>query len=216
MQDPPHLINDFVEKWESGYDLVYGTRDTRNEFIIIKLIRRLFYNIIFHSSNGKVPKNISDFQLVDKRILKEMSNIDDKTPFVRTLAFIKTDNHIGISYKWGKRKHGKSREFLKDLMDTGINGFISVTNAPFRLVLYSGIIISLMSILYAIVSIILTLFFRLPDIPKGIPTIIVSLFFLSGIQLFVLGYIGEYIASINNQVRDKNNVNVRETLNFDK
>ena len=71
------------------------------------------------------------------------------------------------------------------------------------------------SILFAIVNIVQLLFFR-PDIPRGIPTIIVSIFFLSGIQLLVLGYIGEYISSINNQVRDKNNVNVRETLNFDK
>ena len=215
LQDPPNLIGNFIKKWEQGYDLVYGTRDKRNEFFIMKFIRKLFYNIIFYSSNGNIPKNISDFQLVDKKILKEMLNIDDKNPFVRTLAFLKTDNHIGIGYEWGKRKHGKSKEFFKTLMDIGINAFISVTNAPFRIVLYSGIIVSLMSILFAIVNIIQFLFFR-PDIPRGIPTIIVSLFFLSGIQLLVLGYIGEYISSINNQVRDKNNVNVRETLNFDK
>ena len=215
LQDPPHLIGEFIKKWESGYDLVYGTRDKRNEFFIMKLIRKLFYNIIFISSNRRVPKNISDFQLVDKKILKEMLNIDDKNPFIRTLAFLKTDNHIRISYEWKARKYGKSKEFFRALMDIGMNGFISVTNAPFRIVLYSGILVSIFSILYAIINIVNLFFFR-PDIPRGIPTIIVSIFFLSGIQLLVLGFIGEYITSINNQVRSKNEVIVRETLNFEK
>ena len=215
LQDPPHLIDEFIKKWESGYDLVYGTRDIRKEFFLMRLIRKLFYNIIFFSSSGKVPKNISDFQLVDKKILKEMLNIDDKNPFIRTLAFLKTDNHIGISYEWGKREYGKSKEFFRALMDIGINGFISVTNAPFRIVLYTGILVSIFSILFAIFNVVQLLFFR-PDVPRGIPTIIVSIFFLSGIQLLVLGYIGEYISSINNQVRNKNDVNVRETLNFEK
>ena len=215
LQDPPHLIDDFIKKWESGYDFVYGTRDKRSEFFIMKFIRKLFYSIIFFSSSGKVPKNISDFQLVDKKILKEMLNIDDKNPFIRTLAFLKTDNHIGISYEWRKRKHGKSKEFFRAITDIGINGFISVTNAPFRIVLYSGFLVSIFSILFAIFNIIQLYFFR-PDVPRGIPIIIVSIFFLSGIQLLVLGYIGEYISSINNQVRNKNDVNVRETLNFEK
>ena len=215
LQDPPHLIGEFIKKWESGYDLVYGTRDKRNEFFIMKLIRKLFYNIIFISSNRRVPKNISDFQLVDKKILKEMLNIDDKNPFVRTLAFFKTDNHIRISYEWETRKYGKSKEVLRALMDIGINGFISVTDAPFRIILYSGVLVSLFSIVYAFINVFLLFFFR-PDIPRGIPTIIVSLFFFSGIQLLVLGFIGEYISSINNQVRNKKDVIVSETLNFEK
>ena len=212
LQEPVNLIIDFVKNWEKGYDIVYGYIKKRNESLIMKSVRKFFYFLLNFSSNKNIPKNVSNYQLVDKSILKEMLNIDDKTPFVRVLSFSISDNHFGIGYEWQKRKSGKSKEFFNNLIGTAINGLISV-GSPFRLILYVGLFISITAILVSIYSFIHLLFFR-PNIDKGIPMLIVSLYFFSGVQLFVLGCIGEYLASINNQVRFKDKVVIKKTINF--
>ncbi|MAR60516.1 MAG: glycosyltransferase [Gammaproteobacteria bacterium] len=214
LQDPPELIIDFVKNWEKGFDFVYGTRDSRQESLTMRTTRKLFYKLINLGSSNKIPMNISDYQLVDKKIIKEMLDINDLTPFIRTIPFFKTDNHKKLSYEWKRRKIGKSKTLFGTLFDTAMNGLVSVTNAPFRLILVSGFILSVLSIFYAFYNFIYLFFFR-PDIERGIPLLIVALFFFSGVQLLVMGFLGEYLSSIHNQVRNKDKVYVKETINFD-
>tara|TARA_B100001964_G_scaffold244029_1_gene323940 strand:+ start:189 stop:1142 length:954 start_codon:yes stop_codon:yes gene_type:complete len=214
LQDPPELIIKFVRNWENGYDFVYGTRDKRQELFVMRFARKVFYKLINIGSNNKIPMNISDYQLIDKRLLKEILGIEDKTPFIRTIPFFKTDNHKGISYEWKKRRVGKSKTFFSTAFDTAINGFFTVTNAPFRLILIIGMFLSMIAIFLAFYNFIYLFFYR-PDISRGIPLLIVSLFFFSGVQLFVLGFLGEYLSSINTQLRNKDKVYVKETINFD-
>ncbi len=214
MQDPPSLIPKFIEKWESGYDVVYGTRDKRQENFVLKNIRFIYYKIINKISLNSIPLNISDFQLVDKKILKEIIKINDNSPFIRSLPISFTDNVFRISYEFKKRKSGKSKEVFKALINTGIKGMIFASSAPFRLLIFFGFIISAISILYGMFSFVNHLFF-ITDVEKGIPLLLVSFFIFFGVNLFFLGFIGEYITNIYNMILNKDRVLVSEKINFD-
>ncbi len=214
MQDPPDLIPEFLAKWEEGFDVVYGTRDKRQENFIMKNIRFAYYKIINKISLNSIPLNISDFQLVDKKILNEIIEIKDNSPFIRSLPISFTDNVCRISYEFKKRKFGKSKELFKSLVNTGIKGLIFASNAPFRLLILIGFVLSLLSVLYGIYSFINHLFF-IENIEKGIPLLLVSFFIFFGLNLFFLGFIGEYVTNIYNMLLNKDRVYISEKINFD-
>ena len=122
LQDPVEKIPELIEKWESGYDFVVGCRDQRDEFFLMKFVRKLFYFIINKISYNQIPMNVSDFQLVDRKIINKFDLIPDSQPFIRTLAFDYSDNYATVSYKWNKRRFGKSKEPLQALVNTAMSG----------------------------------------------------------------------------------------------
>ena len=214
LQDPPNLIPKFIEKWEEGFDVVYGTRDKREENFLMKQVRFTYYKIINKISLNSIPLNISDFQLIDKKILIEILKVKDNSPFIRSLPIYFTENVIGVSYEFKKRKSGESKELLKSLINTGIKGLIFASSAPFRLLIFFGFIISLFSIFYGLYSLINHLFF-IDDIEKGVPLLLVSFFIFFGLNLFFLGFIGEYVTNIYNIILNKDRVLIKEKINFD-
>ena len=214
LQDPPELIPDLIEKWNSGYDFVVGCRDQRDEFFIMKFIRKFFYIILKKFSVNNIPLNVSDFQLVDRKIVNEMIKLKDLHPFTRTLAFEYSDNFTTVNYKWLKRKTGKSKEPFKALVNTALTGIISVSDAPFRLAIFIGFIVSFFSITYGVFALFYNLFFE-TNLEKGLPTLLVSVLIFSGIQLLVLGFLGEYISSIHKQIKKDINILEKERINFD-
>ena len=112
MQDPPEMIPELIKKWNEGADFVVGCRTEREEFFLMKSVRNFFYILLRKFSKNNIPLNVSDFQLVDRKIINKMISIKDNFPFIRTLAFEFSDNYKSINYKWKKRKIGKSKEFI--------------------------------------------------------------------------------------------------------
>lgn len=213
MQDPPELIPTFIQEWEKGYEIVYGIRAEREENIILASVRKLYYRLLGKLTYVNYPVNVGDFQLIDKCVLDVMKKIDDARPFMRLMTFDCGFKSTGISYKWTKRKQGKSKNSLANMFDQGLNGLVSFSSAPLRLSLFIGMIIAGVSLTYAITLFFMTLF-GIIKAPSGIPTLIIAIFFFSGIQLFFLGILGEYIFAIFNQVRRKPLVVERERVNF--
>ena len=213
MQDPPEKIPELVKKWESGYDFVVGCRNQRQEFIVMKTVRKLFYALLNKFSKNKIPLNVSDFQLVDRKIINKFILLKDNFPFTRTLAFEYSDNFDTVSYTWQKRVFGRSKEPLKDYINTAMNGLISVSDTPFRLILILGFIVSFLSLSYGVYALFYNIFIQ-TDLEKGMPTLLVSILIFSGMQLLVLGFLGEYITSIHNQIKKDIDVNEREKINF--
>ena len=213
MQDPPEKIPELIKKWENGFDFVIGCREQREELIIMKSIRKFFYLILKKFSKNKIPLNVSDFQLVDKKIIDKIVKLKDNFPFIRTLAFEYSDNFDTINYTWKKRTFGKSKEPLKDYIDSAMNGLISVSDAPFRLILIAGFIVSFLSISYGVFAFFYNLFAQ-SGLEKGMPTLLVSILIFSGLQLLVLGFLGEYITSIHNQIKKDIEINIKEKINF--
>src|SRR5215216_29047 len=214
LQDPPELIPGFVRHWETGYEIVYGIRDKRQESFLSAVARKAYYRLLRQLTYVDYPLDVGDFQLIDKCVLNAMKQIDDAQPFMRLMTFDTGFKSIGIKYTWRTRKYGKSRNRIRDMFEQGLNGITSFSGAPLRMALILGFIIAGISLLYS-VSIFLLTFFGFVRSQAGIPTVIIALFFFGGVQLFFLGVLGEYIYAIYNQVRRKPLVIERERVNFD-
>jgi hypothetical protein len=213
MQDPPELIPEFVKHWESGYEIVYGVRAQREEKWPLVLARKAYYRLLSRLTYVDYPLNVGDFQLVDKCVLEAMKQVDDAQPFMRLMTFDCGFRSIGVKYTWRSRKHGTSRNSLLNMFEQGMNGIVSFSSAPLRLALVIGFATATVSILYALIIFLCTLFGFVRS-QQGIPTVIIALFFFGGVQLFFLGVLGEYISAIFNQVRRKPLVVMRERVNF--
>ncbi|HET9652403.1 MAG TPA: glycosyltransferase family 2 protein [Usitatibacter sp.] len=214
MQDPPELIPEFVKHWEAGCEIVYGIRAEREEPFLLRNARKAYYQVLSRLSYVSYPPNVGDFQLVDRKVLEAMKRIDDAQPFMRMMPFEVGFRSVGVAYTWRARKHGVSRNAFLHMVDQGLNGLISFSNAPVRIALWTGVAISALSFLYALVVFFLVLF-GISRAEAGIPTVILALFFFGGIQLLFLGVIGEYVLAIFNQVRRRPIVFERERINFD-
>ena len=151
LQDPPELIPEFVKQWENGYEVVFGIRAHREEPFFLRTARHIYYRVISRLSYIEYPPYVGDFQLIDRKVHDAMRNIDDAQPFMRMMPFECGYLAIGIPYTWKARKHGLSRNGLMQLIDQGMNGLISFSNAPVRLALASGMVIAVLSFIYAAV-----------------------------------------------------------------
>lgn len=214
LQDPPDLIPTFVRHWEAGAEIVYGIRAQREEPFVMRNLRKLYYQMLSRLSYVSYPPNVGDYQLVDRKVLDAMKRIDDAQPFMRMMPFEVGYRAVGVPYTWRARKYGVSRNRFLQMVDQGLNGIISFSNAPLRVALWTGVLISLLSFLYTIAVFVLVLL-GLAKAEAGIPTVILAVFFFGGLQLLFLGFIGEYILAIFNQVRRRPIVFERERINFD-
>jgi len=214
LQDPPELIPEMVNHWEAGNEIVYGIRATRSEDFIMKTARKAYYRLISSFSTIHVPPDVGDYQLVDRRVVEGMRQIEDAYPFARIMTFEVGGRSIGIPYHWRARNRGISKNSLLMLLDQGLNGLVTFTVAPIRLALYCGFLIAFLSVVYAVMNLVSGLLFYGRIAQPGIMTLIVALFFFGGVQLFFLGLLGEYILAIYGQVRKKPMVVERERLNF--
>jgi glycosyltransferase involved in cell wall biosynthesis len=213
LQDPPELIPEFVQLWEQGYEIVYGIRATRQENWLMASVRRAYYRIVCGLSDLNVPPDVGDFQLIDKKVHSALMTFEDSYPFMRMMTFECGFKKVGVPYTWQSRKAGLSKNRIHHLIDQGLNGLITFTNVPMRLALLSGIILASLSMIYALITLITNLLWWRTAQP-GIPTLIIAIFFFSGVQLFFIGFLGEYILAIYGQVRKRPMIIERERINF--
>jgi polyisoprenyl-phosphate glycosyltransferase len=214
LQDPPAVIPGFVRDWETGSLVVYGVRDKREESLLMRTVRGLYYRSIRRFASAIIPINSGEFLLADRKVIDSILATNDYYPYIRGLIAQTQVRSTSIPYTWVKRKNGKSKNSFISLIDQGINGFISTSRIPARLALLSGFALSFVGIIFAIVTAVLSLTTH-PNLPLGIPTMIFGIFFLGGIQLFFIGTIGEYVLSIHGQVRRHPELFELERINFE-
>lgn len=215
LQDPPELIREFVKYWEKGYQIVYGMRTKRQEGFFYRNIRKVYYRLLSSCTYVEYPPDAGDYQLVDRVVLNAMKQIDDAQPFMRLMTFDCGFRSFGIPYTWQARKKGVSHNTLINMISQGLNGFVSFSSLPLRIALFFGSILSCLSITYAFCVGVMAALGKTSAVGRGVPTVIVALFFFSGIQLLFAGILGEYILAIYNQVRRRPLVIEKERINFD-
>lgn len=213
LQDPPEKIPEFVKLWETGYDIVAGARSNREESWLLRRCRWLFYRIVNSLSDFEISPDVGEFQLIDRQVQQAVLEHDDHYPYIRGIIASVGFKKVVVPYTWKARKRGVTKHNLITLIDQALNGIFSFTRAPLRLCTFAGVTISMLCILFAMYSV---LAYFLADVgaPRGTTTTIVALFFLSGIQLFFIGMLGEYVTSIHSQVRRGPLVIERETMNL--
>ncbi|SPH18087.1 Prophage bactoprenol glucosyl transferase [Defluviimonas aquaemixtae] len=214
LQDPPEHLPEFVKLWESGYDVVAGARSTREEGFFLRSSRKLFYRIVNALSDFELSPDVGEFQLVDRKVLNAVLAHNDHYPYIRGIIASVGFKKVIIPYTWKARKRGVSKHNLMMLIDQALNAIFAFTKAPMRFCTFAGIGIAALCILFSVLSVILFLL-GIGDAPRGTTTIIVALFFLSGIQLLFIGMLGEYITAIHNQVRGGPTVIESELINIE-
>lgn len=214
LQDPPELIPQFVEKWEEGYKVVFAIREKRSEFKLLGIIRKLYYRILRSISDDQLVNDAGDFLLFDKDVLNVLKGVRDTNPYLRGLISSLGFKHAGIKYHMPPRHSGKSSTNLFRLYVYALNGFVNHTMFPLRLATLLGLLMSSVCIGFAFLQLVLKIFFWERSAP-GVSTVVVSLFFLSGVQLFLLGFLGEFVGSIHKQIKGLPLVIEKERINFD-
>ena len=213
LQDPPSVIPELVKHWEQGFLVTYGVRANREESIIMRMARGLYYRIIKKFASAVIPLNSGEFLLADKKIIDSILIVDDQYPYIRGLIAQAGVKSASVPYTWVRRARGKSKNSFISLIDQAINGFVSTSRVPARLALLGGFLLSFLGFAYAIFTLVMVLISD-GTAPVGIPTIIVGIFLLGGVQLLFLGLIGEYILSIHGQVRRTPPMFETERINF--
>ena len=213
LQDPPSIIPELVKHWEQGFLVTYGVRANREESIIMRMARGLYYRIIKKFASAVIPLNSGEFLLADKKVIDSILVVDDQYPYIRGLIAQTGVKSASVPYTWVRRERGKSKNSFISLIDQAINGFVSTSRVPARLALLGGFLLSFLGFAYAIFTAVMVLISD-GSAPVGIPTIIVGIFLLGGVQLLFLGLIGEYILSIHGQVRRTPPMFETERINF--
>lgn len=214
LQDPPSIIPELVKNWEQGFLVTYGVRANRQESFIMRLARGTYYRIIKKFASAVIPLNSGEFLLADKKVVDSVLAVDDQYPYIRGLIAQTGVRTTSVPYTWVKRERGKSKNNFIALIDQAINGFVSTSRAPARFALLGGFFMSFFGVGFAAVTAIRVMTSDV-YVPIGIPTIIVGIFLLGGVQLFFLGIIGEYILSIHGQVRRVPAMFETERINFE-
>jgi len=214
LQDPPELIPEFIKKWESGYETVYGIRKKREGSAILSLVKKLYYRLANRISLLHLPPDTGEFQFVDRVVIEALREYKDDYPYIRGMIASCGFNSIGIEYTWQKREKDHSKSNLYHLADLALNGLISFSNIPLRICILIGFLLAAGSIIYALAQLIINIIFFRQLVNPGMASLLVGIFFFTGVQLFFLGVIGEYISAIHFQVKRRPMVIERERINF--
>lgn len=201
LQDPVSVIPQFLDNAKLGeVDVVYGIRKNRQESFLLRTMREIYYRAVRKFSNIEMQLNAGEFALINKKVANAIVSTNDQYPYVRGLIAQTNSRFSKVEYSWDTRKTGKSKANPLELIDVAINGFVSTSQVPARLALLSGFVLSSFGIVAGLGYLVATLIFS-SQVGTGIPTLVVAFFFITGIQLFFLGLIGEYVLSIHRQIR---------------
>ena len=215
LQDPPELIESLLSKWREGYDVVYGVREKRHgETIMKRLTASLFYKFINLFSETPIPRNTGDFRLMDRRVVKVLNQLPERTRFMKGLFAWVGFKQIGIPYDRQPRHLGKTKWNFWKLWNFALDGITLFSTSGLKVWSYVGLFISIFSFIYATFLIIRTLILGI-DVP-GYASIMVVILFLGGLQLVSLGILGEYLGRVYAEVKKRPLYIVSECVGFDK
>ncbi len=215
IQDPPEMIPQFVKKWEEGYDVVYGIRPKRKGYnFLYNLFYRGFYYILQKLAYIDIPLDAGEFSLIDKKVIRELLKIDEYDYYLRCLRAFVGFKQTGIKYVRDPRIHGKSTESLSSGFWWAKTVIINFSFKPLEWI--SKIAFTVMFISFVLLIINVVLLFIDKSTPRGMPTTILSVLFLGGVQLLCLSIIAEYIAKIFLEVKRRPRYIIKKILNKDK
>ncbi len=202
LQDPPKLIIDFVKKWEEGYDMVYGIRNDRTSDTFLKrFTAKLFYKIYNLMTRSPIPYNAGDYRLIDRKVINAILSLKERNIFMKGVFGWTGFKSCGVKYVRQKRCAGVSKWNYWKLWNFALDGITASTTFPLRVWSYFGTILSGTGMLYALYIIIKTIIYGI-DVP-GYASLLVFILLLGGIQMIILGILGEYIGRIFIEVKNR-------------
>lgn len=203
MEHPPELIPVLLEKYEQGYDVVHTIRTYNKSISPLKsLPSKLFYKFLNMLSSEKFSQNAADFRLISKLAISVFKrDIREHNQFLRGLFKWVGLNQAEVSFVSGVRQAGRSQYTFKRLIQFGMQGIVSFSKIPLKVSIYLGALTALAGFLYGAYNIVE--FFISPGLPQGWTTIITLILLIGGLQLLILGVIGEYLSAIFDEVKNR-------------
>jgi dolichol-phosphate mannosyltransferase len=215
LQDPPELIAQLVERWREGYDVVYAQRRSRQgETLAKRIVSAIGYRLINRIAEVEIPPNTGDFRLMSRRVVDNVVALKEHHGFLRGLVALVGFRQASVLYDRDPRAGGagKYNPFTGSLV-IGLNGVVGFSRQPLRLISVLGVTFSALAFLLGTVYLALKL--SGVAFPVGNPTIVIIVTFFSGIQLFSLGVMGEYVGRIYDEARDRPKYIIESTEGFD-
>ena len=209
LEDPPEIIPEMIKKWEEGYHVVCTVKKSRQRNLFYKFMFNLFYKLLRLFSDVPVDQNAGMFSLIDKKALGEVRKCLEKNKYYVGLRSYVGFKHAQILYHRGQRFAGKPKQSFKKLLNYASNGLFSFSFLPIRLLTSFGFVLMLALFLMSTILVVgyfldLNLWFVGPL--KAVPgwtSIILVIFFVLAIQIIFMGILGEYIARIFDEVRNR-------------
>ncbi len=214
LQDPLEMIPVFLEKWEQGAKMVMGVKARSKESPVMFVIRRFYYKIASRLSEIELTNNFYGFGLYDRVIVEAMRQMNDPYPYGRGMVSEIGYPTVKIEYTQNRRERGITKNNFYTLYDIAMLGITSHSKVPLRLATMLGFAMSAVSLLVAVGYFIYKLVFW-NNFPVGIAPLVIGIFFVSAVQLFFIGILGEYIGFIHTQVLRRPLVFEKERINFD-
>lgn len=211
-QDPVELIPVMVHKWEEGNKVITMIKTKSKESKLMYFFRGIYYNLIKKMSSVDQIKQFTGYGLYDQSFIQVLRELKDPTPFLRGIIAEYAPEHLEIEYTQPQRRAGKTHNNFYSLYDAAMLSFTSYTNS-LRIATFAGFIISFVSFLLGIVYLVIKLLYW-NTFTAGMAPVIIAMFFLGGVQLAVLGFLGEYVMSMNKRVINRPLVIVEEKINF--
>ena len=213
LQDPPEVLPELVERWREGYDVVYAVRKRRKENVIKVGAYKAFYWLLSKVSYLDIPLDSGDFSLMDRRVVDLLAGMPERNRFVRGLRTWVGLKQIGHEYERSARHAGESKYNLAKLFRLAFDGLVSYSFVPLRLVSNLGLLVSISALGYMAYLVFARLFDERTI--EGWTSTVVIMLFLGGIQMLSLGIIGEYVGRIFDEVKQRPQYVVGESVGFD-
>ena len=213
LQQPPKMIHDMVRLWQEGYHHVYTCRtydESRSWLSQWKSDR--FQDVLNFFSGLDLPNGISDFRLLDRKLVNELNTLRERPRYLRGLIYWLGFKQVGIPFAFDKRAAGETKFKLRHLINLSFDGIIGFSTKPLRWISYFGMSVASLGLFYAM-YIVFKAFAH--DVVPGWSTIVVAVLVLGGVQLLALGIIGEYIGRIYMATKNRPLYVVQEHINFE-
>ena len=212
-QDPPEMIPRFVKAWEEGYKVVIGKKTKSQENPFIYWLRGIYYKMLKKMSSTEIIEQFTGFGLYDRSFVDVLRELKDSTPFMRGIVAELGPERKEIEYEQPQRRAGKTHNNFFTLYDAAMLSFTSYTKNGLRVPTIAGFVIAFLSFILGLVYLVLKLLFWNRFSAGYAPTMII-VFFMGGLLLSMLGFLGEYVMAINARVMNRPLVVEEERINF--
>ena len=201
LQDPPELVKEFYQYLNNGYDVIYAIRKNRKEGFLKKLAYSTYYRLQKKISSFNIPIDSGDFSMLSRRVVDYINAMPEQSRYLRGMRAWVGFKQIGYEYDRDERLAGETKYSWKKLFELAFNGIFNFSDFPVKIITRLGFLTIVFSLIYFVYNIYRRIYYN--DVPKGFTATILAIILFSGVQLISLGFIGEYVLRIYNQVRNR-------------
>ena len=200
LQDPPELIEQFVDLWRQGYDVVYGRRVKREAPLFMQFAYKAFYRVFDYFSYIPIPHDAGDFSLMDRRVVRSLLMFPERDLFLRGVRAFAGFKQVGVDYIRPERMFGTSTNNLLKNLGWAKKGILSFSNSPLNIMTFAGVSLVMLTAVAALLQLMGRLLF--PElVPKGVTTTLLMIMFFGSFNFLGISVLGEYLAKVFEEVK---------------